>query len=184
MKELALVTKISYKLDSFETLNTTLIYQLSLISFARLTMLFLFLIECDFTTDESKCTGCVSGGRGRYIDSSDRCLCKCIIFTLRVCCHMSYLPTLHIGQINIPNVTDCRYLGITISVKKNCDLDLKRQMRKCYANVNMLLRKFVKCSLDVKCYLFKTYCCNLYCALFWYDSTKAAMKSLKVAYNK
>ena len=27
-------------------------------------------------------------------------------------------PTLHIGQINIPNVTDCRYLGITISVKK------------------------------------------------------------------
>ena len=27
-------------------------------------------------------------------------------------------PTLHIGQINIPNVADCRYLGITISVKK------------------------------------------------------------------
>ena len=79
-------------------------------------------------------------------------------------------PTLHIGQINIPNVTDCRYLGITISVK-NCDLDLKRQMRKCYANANMLLRKFVKCSPDVKCYLFKTYCCNLYCAPFWYDST-------------
>ena len=26
--------------------------------------------------------------------------------------------TLHIVQINIPNVTDCRYLGITISVKK------------------------------------------------------------------
>ena len=31
-------------------------------------------------------------------------------------------------------------------------------MRKCYANANMLLRKFVKCSPDVKCYLFKTYC--------------------------
>ena len=66
-------------------------------------------------------------------------------------------PTLHIGQINIPNVIDCRYLGITISVK-NCDLELKRQMRKCYANANMLLGKFVKCSPDVKCYLFKTYC--------------------------
>ena len=34
------------------------------------------------------------------------------------------------NKINIPNVTDCRYLGITISVK-NCDLDLKRQMGKC-----------------------------------------------------
>ena len=56
-------------------------------------------------------------------------------------------------------------------------------MRKCYANANMLLRKFVKCSPDVKCYLFKTYCCKLYCAPFWYDSTKAAMKNLKVAYN-
>ena len=71
-----------------------------------------------------------------------------------------------------------RYLGITISVK-NCDLDLKRQKRRFYANTNMLLRKFV----DVKCYLFKTYCCNLYCAPFWYDSTKTAMKNLKVAYN-
>ena len=40
----------------------------------------------------------------------------------------------------IPNVTDCRYLGITISVK-NCDLDLKRQKRRFYANTNMLLRK-------------------------------------------
>ena len=76
-----------------------------------------------------------------------------------------------------------KHLNITISVKKKCDLDLKRQMRKCYANANMLLRKFVKCSPDVKCYLFKTYCCNLYCAPFWYDSTKAAMKNLKVAYN-
>ena len=56
-------------------------------------------------------------------------------------------------------------------------------MRKCYANANMLLRKFVKCSPDVKCHLFKTYCCNFYCAPFWYGSTKAAMKSLKVAYN-
>ena len=32
--------------------------------------------------------------------------------------------------------------------------------------------------------LVKTYCCiNLYCAPFWYDSTKDAMKNLKVAYN-
>ena len=57
-------------------------------------------------------------------------------------------------------------------------------MRKCYANANMLLRKFVKCSPDVNCYLFKTYCCNLYCDIFiWYGSTKAAMKNLKIAYN-
>ena len=46
----------------------------------------------------------------------------------------------------------------------------------------MLLRKFVKCSPNVKCYLFKTYFCNLYCAPLCSDSTKTAM-NLKVAYN-
>ena len=35
----------------------------------------------------------------------------------------------------------------------------------------------------VKCYIFQSYCCNLYCAPFWYDSTKDAMKNLKIPYN-
>ena len=47
----------------------------------------------------------------------------------------------------------------------------------------MLLRHFVKCSPDVKYCLLKTYFCNLYCAPFWYDSTKAAIKIVKTAYN-
>ena len=80
--------------------------------------------------------------------------------------------------MSIPNLTDYRYFGITLYVK-NSDLDLKCQKRRFYANTNMLLRKFVKCSPDVNGYLFKTHCCNLYCAPFWYDSTKAAMKNLK-----
>ena len=46
-----------------------------------------------------------------------------------------------------------------------------------------VIEKFVKCLPDVKCYLLKTYCCNLYCAPFWYDSTKTAIKNLKIAYN-
>ena len=50
----------------------------------------------------------------------------------------------------IPNVSECKYLG-TITCQKNCDLDIKRQMRKCYSNVNMLLRRFSKCSTSVKC---------------------------------
>ena len=57
-------------------------------------------------------------------------------------------------------------------------------MRKFYANVNMLLRRFSKCSTPVKCYLFKTYCSNLlYCAPLWYNSTVTAMKKLKIAYD-
>ena len=41
--------------------------------------------------------------------------------------------------------------GVIIS-DHNCDLDLKRQMRKFYTNANMLITKFFKCSVDVKCY--------------------------------
>ena len=44
--------------------------------------------------------------------------------------------------MSIANVTDCKYLGITISVK-NCDLDLKRQRRRFFANTNMLFTQTV-----------------------------------------
>ena len=52
-------------------------------------------------------------------------------------------------------------------------------MGKIHVNANLLLRKFSRCSVEVKCYLFKTYCSNLYCA----SCTKTALKKLKVAYN-
>ena len=84
--------------------------------------------------------------------------------------------------IENPIVENRKYLGITISTK-NSDLDLKRQMRKIYANANLLLRKFSCCSAFVKCYLFKTYCSTLYCAPMWFDCTTTALKKLKVPYN-
>ena len=37
---------------------------------------------------------------------------------------------------------------------QNPDLDIKRQMRKMYDNVNPLLRKFSKCSVGVKCFIY------------------------------
>ena len=60
-------------------------------------------------------------------------------------------PSFYLDLMKIPTVDQCRYLGITISTN-NFDVDLKRQMSKLYANVNLLLRKFSKCSVDVKCF--------------------------------
>ena len=71
-------------------------------------------------------------------------------------------PQLYLDTLVIPHVSDCKYLGIIVC-QMNCDGDLKRRMKKNYANANMLLRRFSKCSIPVKCYLFKTYCSNLYC---------------------
>ena len=75
----------------------------------------------------------------------------------------------------IPHGSECKYLGI-IDCQKSCDRDLKRQMKKNYANANMLLRQFSKCSIPVKCHLFKTYYTNVYCAPLWYNFTLNAMK--------
>ena len=81
----------------------------------------------------------------------------------------------YLARLKIPIVENCKYLGTTISTK-NSDLDLIRQIRKIYANANLLLRKFSCCSVSVKCYLFKTYCSTLYCAPMWFDCTKTTLK--------
>ena len=65
--------------------------------------------------------------------------------------------------MKIPTVKQCRYLVITISVK-NSDLDIKRQIRKMYVNVNLSLIKFSKFSVGVKCFLFKTNYSSFYYA--------------------
>ena len=83
-------------------------------------------------------------------------------------------PTFFLDQSKIPLVEQCTYLGTAISIN-NTDLDLKRRMRQMYANDNLLLREFSKCSVNVKCYLFKTYCSNLYFAPMWFDCTNIAL---------
>ena len=72
-------------------------------------------------------------------------------------------PCFYLNRLEIPRVDQCKYLGIMICTK-NCDIDLKRQMRKFYANINILSRK---CSPDVKCTLFKSFCSNMYCSTMW-----------------
>ena len=71
-------------------------------------------------------------------------------------------PSFYLDQMKNPTVKQCRCLGITISTQ-NSDIDLKRQMRKLYDNVKLLLKIFLKFSVGVKCFLFKTYCSNLLC---------------------
>ena len=63
--------------------------------------------------------------------------------------------------MKISIVTHCKYLSLIVS-EHNSDNYLKRQMSKFYANANMIIRKFSKFQLNVKCYLVKTYCSTMY----------------------
>ena len=80
-----------------------------------------------------------------YNGSKSYSLCfnpKCSIFNR---------PVFTLNHLIIPTVNQSKYLGIIIS-EHNCAADLNRQMRKIYANFNMIISKFSKCSLDVKCF--------------------------------
>ena len=72
-------------------------------------------------------------------------------------------PWFFLAGMKIPIITHCKYLDVIVS-EHSSDNDLKRQMRKFYSNANMLIRKFTKCSVNIKCYLFKTYCSTIYCS--------------------
>ena len=47
----------------------------------------------------------------------------------------------------------------------------------------MILRKSSKCSPYENYLLFKSYCANLYCSILWYDYSKTALKTLRIAYT-
>lgn len=108
---------------------------------------------------------------------------------LKSCC-LCYMPrymknievSFYLNGSSIPCNTNCKYLGTVLSTTTS-DLDVKRQIRKLYAYVNILLRKFNKCSYQTKITLFKSYCVNLYCCQLWYNCSKTILGKIRVAYN-
>ena len=80
-------------------------------------------------------------------------------------------------------VTEHKYLGIMISQDLCDDIDIKQQKRALYARGNVLIAKFRKCSMDVKCKLFKAYCSSLYGSNLWCNYHTHVMSSLKYAHN-
>ena len=58
-------------------------------------------------------------------------------------------PCLKLGGCVLEFYTQCKYLGTFIELSGN-SMDINRQLRKFYANVNTLMTKFKKCSQEVK----------------------------------
>ena len=53
-----------------------------------------------------------------------------------------------------------------------------------FVRTNILCRRFYKCSMAVKCILFKTYCIYLYDAALWSTYNKGSLRKLSSCYNK
>ena len=112
------------------------------------------------------------------IFNSKKTMCMC--FTPKSC--KSYECKLSLNQESLSYVREARHLGVVIQLS-GTDKGVHRQMRKYYAGINTLIRRFYACSYDVKCYLFRSYISNMYCGQFWFNSTKYCLNKLRVSYN-
>ena len=66
--------------------------------------------------------------------------------------------------------------------------DISRALNKFYSDINMILRKFSYADKDVKLYLFRQYCLQIYGAEFWLRDqagrSSAVLKQFSVSYHK
>jgi len=99
------------------------------------------------------------------------------------CLKNLHVPTIYLNENPLKWVTYQKYLGIYFTNNVSDDRDISRELRPLYARGNTLLRKFGKCSLQVKIQLFKSYCSNMYCCPLWSNFSPPVYKKLKVAYN-
>ena len=68
----------------------------------------------------------------------------------------------------VPSVCQYTYYYVGIAISEKTVIWILRDK----------LKKFSKCSYDVKCYLLTSYCSNLHCVSLWYDNTETAMRKL------
>jgi len=89
-----------------------------------------------------------------------------------------------LGTSYLQFVSSFRYLG-HIMCDSLCDNDdIKREIKNTFVRTNTLIRKFSKCSFDVKCILFRFYCLCLYDIALWYKYNLSCYNKFRSFYNK
>jgi hypothetical protein len=93
-------------------------------------------------------------------------------------------PNLMLSGCTLKTVDSYKYLGHVISPVSDDNLDITRQMSLLYARTNVLIRKFSKCSRNVKVCLFRAHCIQFYGAGLWNRFNITVMKRFEAAYVK
>ena len=91
-------------------------------------------------------------------------------------------PRVFLNGTKLQYVDSYKYLGMFIHVR-NDDLDIVRQLKCVILRTNISMRTFSSCSVEVKLFLFQTYCSNFYCSHLWYNFTKVQTNKLRITYN-
>ena len=93
-------------------------------------------------------------------------------------------PPLKLGNESLQYVSSFKYLGHVISSTLTDDSDIQREICNMFMRTNKLVRRFSKCSLDVKVKLFRSYCICLYDAALWSTYNIGTINKLAACYNR
>jgi hypothetical protein len=93
-------------------------------------------------------------------------------------------PSFKVNESVLETVNSCKYLGHVISSVSDDNADIIRQMGLLYAKANVLIRRFNKCSRDVKLCLFRAHCTQFYGAALWERFNITVRQRFEAAYVK
>lgn len=88
-----------------------------------------------------------------------------------------------LNGMNIKRVTKFKYLGHFLTDVLKDDVDIERERRALAVRGNMLIRRFSRCTDEVKITLFKAYCQIFYTGSLWVSYTKRSLDTLRIQYN-
>ena len=92
-------------------------------------------------------------------------------------------PLISLNLQKLSFVPKFKYLGSFITQDNSDDENMRRQRGNCHARSNGIIKNVYACSPVVKCYLFKAFCCNMYCSHLWCDFKNETLRRLIVGYN-
>jgi hypothetical protein len=86
-------------------------------------------------------------------------LTVCLVFqsSCKSKCIASEFPAFLLNGNVLQIVNEFRYLGHVINNNFSDDDDIKREIRNLFMRTNILIRRYGKCSLNVKLVLFRSY---------------------------
>ena len=93
-------------------------------------------------------------------------------------------PTFLLNGNDLQFVKEFRYLGHMINNTFSDDDDIKREIRNIFMRTNILIRRYGKCSVNVKLALFRAYCMCLYDVGLWRHYSVTVFNKLRSCYNK
>lgn len=97
--------------------------------------------------------------------------------------HYECVPPVKLYSTPLTVVKEFKYLGHWVTDTLSDNKDMERERRALAVRSNMLIRRFARCTNNVKITLFKSYCQSFYTCSLWINYTQREYGTLRVQYN-